>query len=286
MRKRISPKIGYIIAMLIFGTVALPVRGIPMPSGWLAMVRGLAGGLFLLALRRKPDWKAFKTHWLPLVISGVAIGLNWIFLFEAYRYTTVAVATLLYYLAPVLVMLVAPLVLKERLTLKKGGVIAVALAGMVLVSGVFSGGGGSMRGILMGVLAASFYATVMLANRFLTALEPLDRTIFQLCIAGATILPYALGAERFSFRALDWKAVLLLAVLVVVYTGVAYTLYFNGLACLSASSSAVLAYLDPVTALVLSAAVLGEAMSLVQVLGAVLILGALLWSELPERKRM
>ena len=93
--------------MLIFGTVALPVRGIPMPSGWLAMVRGLAGGLFLLALRRKPDWKAFKAHWLPLVISGVAIGLNWIFLFEAYRYTTVAVATLLYYLAPVLVMLVA-----------------------------------------------------------------------------------------------------------------------------------------------------------------------------------
>ena len=185
MKKIVSPKIGYIIAMLIFGTVALPVRGIPMPSGWLAMVRGLAGGLFLLALRRKPDWKAFKTHWLPLVISGVAIGLNWIFLFEAYRYTTVAVATLLYYLAPVLVMLVAPLVLKERLTLKKGGVIAVALAGMVLVSGVFSGGGGSMRGMLMGVLAASFYATVMLANRFLTALEPLDRTIFQLCIAGA-----------------------------------------------------------------------------------------------------
>ena len=269
--------------MLIFGTVALPVRGIPLPSGWLAMIRGLAGGLFLLALRRKPDWGAFKTHLFPLAISGVAIGLNWIFLFEAYRYTTVAVATLLYYLAPVLVLLCSPLVLKERLTLRKGCVIAVALAGMVLVSGVFSGGSGSARGILMGVLAACFYATVMLANRFLKALEPSDRTIFQLCIAGLTVLPYALLAEQVSLLSFGWKPILLLVLLVVVYTGFAYTLYFNGLARLSASSSAVLAYLDPVTALILSAAVLGEAMDLAQMIGAVLILGALLWGELPAR---
>lgn len=283
--KKSSPKIEYVIAMLIFGTVALPVRGISLPSGSLAMIRGLAGGLFLLALRPKPDFKAFKSHWLPLVISGVAIGLNWIFLFEAYRYTTVAVATLLYYLAPVLLLLLSPLVLKERLTLKKVCVIAVALAGMVLVSGIFSGGDGNLRGILMGALAACFYATVMLANRFLKELHSLDRTIFQLTIAGLTIVPYALLAEGFSLTMLSWKSILLLGVLVVVYTGVAYVLYFDGLARLSASSSAVLAYLDPVTALVLSAAVLGEEMTVPQVIGALLILGALLWSELPDRKK-
>ncbi len=282
--RKVSPKIEYVIAMLIFGTVALPVRGISLPSGSLAMIRGLAGGLFLLALRCKPDFKAFKSHWLPLVISGVAIGLNWIFLFEAYRYTTVAVATLLYYLAPVLLLLLSPLVLKERLTLKKGCVIAVALAGMVLVSGIFGGGDGNLRGILMGALAACFYATVMLANRFLKELHSLDRTIFQLTIAGLTIVPYALLAEGFSLTMLSWKSILLLGVLVVVYTGVAYVLYFDGLARLSASSSAVLAYLDPVTALVLSAAVLGEKMTVPQVIGALLILGALLWSELPDRK--
>ena len=152
-----------------------------------------------------------------------------------------------------------------------------------MVSGVFSGGSGSARGILMGVLAACFYATVMLANRFLKALEPLDRTIFQLCIAGLTVLPYALLAEQVSLLSFGWKPILLLVLLVVVYTGFAYTLYFNGLARLSASSSAVLAYLDPVTALILSAAVLGEAMDLAQMIGAVLILGALLWGELPAR---
>ena len=285
MRLKLPAKIEYIIAMLIFGSVGLPVRFLSLPSGCIALGRGLIGCLFLLALRRTPDRNAFKTNWKPLLISGLAIGFNWIFLFEAYRHTTIAVATLLYYLAPVLVLLFSPLILKEKLTLKQGGVITVALLGMVLVSGIGSSERGSVRGMVMGILAACFYATVMLANRFLKDLDSMDRTIYQLGIAGLTVLPYAVFREGFSFGMLSWKSVLLLALLGVVYTGFAYLLYFDGLARLPASASAFLAYLDPVSALLISAVVLGEKMGLSQLIGAILVLGALLFGEYKRKDK-
>lgn len=278
-------RLKYIVAMLIFGSVGLPVRGLSLPSGWIALIRGVVGFLFLLAIRRRPDWQAFRRNGIPLVVSGLAIGLNWIFLFEAYRHTTIAVATLLYYLAPVLVLLLSPLVLKERLTPVRGIMIATALAGMVLVSGVLPHAQlGGARGILMGFLAACFYATVMLANRFLKDIEALDRTVFQLGLAALAVLPYALLREGFSAAWFNGRSVLLLLVVGIVYTGVAYLLYFDGLGKLPGATSAVLAYIDPVTALLLSALVLGEKMTLWQLAGAVLILGALLLGELAEQR--
>ena len=285
MSIKLNGKIKFVLAMLVFGSIGIPVRFIGLPSGWLAMVRGLVGCLFLLALCKKPDVRAFKTNWKVLLFSGAAIGLNWICLFEAYRHTTVAVATLLYYLAPVLVLLFSPLILKEKLTLKNGFVITLALLGMVPVSGVFSGFSGSPRGIVMGLLAAALYASVMLANRFLKEIRPLERTVYQLGIAGLIVMPYALLREGFSLAWFDGKSLLLLAVVAILYTGVAYLFYFEGLGELSSSSAALLSYLDPVTALVLSTVVLGEKMTLLQGLGALLILGALLFGELPSKKK-
>lgn len=276
-------RLKYSIAMLIFGSVGLPVRWLPLPSGWIALVRGAVGCLFLLAIRRKPDLGAFKRNWIPLLVSGLAIGLNWIFLFEAYRHTTIAVATLLYYLAPVLVLLLSPLVLKERLTPARGAVIGAALAGMTLVSGVLPHAKlGGARGMLMGFLAACFYATVMLANRFLKDIEALDRTIFQLGLAALAVLPYALLREGFSAAWFNGRSILLLLVVGVIYTGVAYLLYFDGLGRLPGATSAILAYIDPVAALLLSALALGEKMTLWQLAGAVLILGALIFGEIRQ----
>lgn len=278
-----SPKIKYIAAMLVFGSVGLPVRWLPLPSGWIAFIRGLIGTLFLLALRR-PEGEALKRNWMILLLSGAAIGLNWIFLFEAYRHTTLAVATLFYYLAPVLVLMVSPFLLKERLTLIKCGTIAAALVGMTLVSGVLpSGKISGAQGMIMAGIAACLYAAVMLANRLISAIDPLDRTIYQLGAAALTVLPYAILREGFSFSWFGWKEILLLLLLGVVYTGIAYRMYFEGLGRLSAHSAAILAYIDPVTALILSAAVLGEYMGLWRFLGAALILGALIFGERAEK---
>ena len=278
-----SAKLKYIVAMLIFGSVGLPVRWLPLPSGWIAFLRGLIGCFFLLAIHR-PALSSFKRNWRPLLISGAAIGLNWIFLFEAYRNTTVAVATLLYYLAPVLVILLSPLVLKEKLTPVKGVTVAVALLGMTFVSGVLPKGEISgLRGVIMAALAACFYATVMLTNRFLKEIGAIDRTIYQLALAALAVLPYALLREGFSLSWFDWRSILLLLLLGIIYTGVAYLLYFEGLGKLPAHASAMLAYIDPVTALILSAVALCEQMSLWQLGGAILILGALIFGEKAEK---
>ena len=278
-----------IISMLAFGTVGLFVKGINMPSSIIALVRGGIATLFLFVfsrLRKSPlDTAAIKKNIAPLLISGCCIGFNWILLFEAYRYTTVAVATLCYYLAPVFVILVSPLILKERLTLRKGICVFTALLGMVFVSGVADSGGISgIRGILFGTGAAVLYACVMLINKKMPDIGGFDRTLVQLGSATAALLPYVLTTEWGNKLDLSAKGVVLLVILGVFHTGICYAMYFSSLKDLPAQTSAILSYIDPVSAIILSAILLNEKMTVFGIIGAVLLLGAMLCSELSFRK--
>lgn len=281
-----------IASMVIFGTIGLFVRYIPLPSSVIACVRGFVGMLFLLlvmALRRKkPDTAAIKKNLLVLIISGAAIGVNWILLFEAYRFTTVATATLCYYLAPMFVLLVSPLVLKERLTLRKLLCVIVSLIGMVFVSGVASSGlpsVGELTGVLLGLGAAVLYASVVLLNKKMTGIAANDRTLMQLGLAAVTISPYILLTEDLSTLALTLPALGLLLFVGVVHTGIAYAMYFGSLKDLKAQTAAILSYIDPIVAIILSALLLREHMGLGGIVGAVLILGSALISELPEKAK-
>lgn len=268
--------------MTIFGTIGLLVRWIPLPSAAIAMVRGLVGILFLLLvmglLRRRPDWGAIRRNLPMLLLSGGAIGLNWVLLFESYRHTTVAVATLCYYMAPMLVLLAAPVVLKEVLTRRKVLCMACAFVGMALVSG--TGAGATLTGVLLGLGAAVLYASVLLMNRRLQGLSAWDMTILQLGMAALVVAPYALltgGLD--AMGQLSPTGWLLLAVAGVVHTGVAYALFFYGVQGMKASAAAIWSYLDPVVAIVLSALVLQEPMTPAAGIGAAMILGASLLSE-------
>lgn len=281
-----------IASMVIFGTIGLFVRYIPLPSSVIACVRGFVGMLFLLlvmALRRKkPDTAAIKKNLLVLIISGAAIGVNWILLFEAYRFTTVATATLCYYLAPMFVLLASPLVLKERLTLRKLLCVIVSLIGMVFVSGVASSGlpsVGELTGVLLGLGAAVLYASVVLLNKKMTGIAANDRTLMQLGLAAVTISPYILLTEDLSTLALTLPALGLLLFVGVVHTGIAYAMYFGSLKDLKAQTAAILSYIDPIVAIILSALLLREHMGLGGIVGAVLILGSALISELPEKAK-
>ena len=274
-------------AMLIFGSIGVFRRYIPLSSAWMACTRGVIGTVFLLAVvllsKKRVSKEAIKRNIVPLLISGAAIGVNWILLFEAYRFTTVAVATLCYYMAPVLVILLAPFVLKEKMTVKKTICAAVAVLGMLFVSGIFEGGaatGGNAKGIIFGLGAAVFYATVMLTNKFLKDISSYDRTILQLGIAAAVVLPYALGTSGVQeFAALTVPQILLLLAVGIIHTGVAYWLYFGSMERLSSQTVAVYSYIDPAFAVVLSILVLREDTGLLGILGAVLILGSTFVSE-------
>lgn len=281
-------------SMVIFGTIGIFVRFIPLPSSVIAFFRGLVGMLFLLLAMRlmgkKPSLSAMKQNLPRLCVSGAALGLNWILLFEAYRYTSVATATLCYYLAPIIIMLVSPIVLKERLTARKALCIVIALGGMVFVSGVSSGAlpaSGELRGILFGLGAACLYATVVLINKGIGGIEALDRTVVQLGVSAAVLFPYILVTENLFalLPQLSFLSAAMLVFVAIVHTGVAYALYFSSIRDISAQTAALFSYIDPVVAILLSAFFLGEAMTAGSAVGAVMVLGSALVSELPDKTK-
>ena len=280
-------KCSLLAAMTIFGTVGIFVRYIPLPAATVALCRGVLGLLFLLGVMavtgKKPQWQNIRRNLWVLLLSGGAMGLNWVFLFESYNHSTVATATICYYLAPVFLVLVSPL-LGERLTVKKSLLCAVALLGMVFVSGVLDGGLTGGKGIAFAVAAAVLYATVMFLNKKLSPIDAYDKSVVQLLSAAVVILPYCLLSGGFGMGQMGAKDYGLLAVVGIVHTGVAYWLYFGALGKLPSQTIALFSYLDPVIAIVLSALWLQEPMGWQGAVGAVLILGSTLAGELPLEK--
>lgn len=279
-------------SMAVFGTIGIFVRNIPFPSGFIAMARGFLGVAFLLLLnlfrRRRIDFAAIKKNIALLIASGAAIGCNWMFLFLSYNYTSVATATLCYYLAPIFVLLASPFVLKEKLTAKKIVCVLCALVGMVFVSGIAQSGfpgGNELKGILFGIGAAVFYSTVMLLNKKLRDINDTDRTIFQLFFAAIAVTPYVLLKENVATLDYSVKAVFLLILLGVVHTGFSYTLYFGSVGRLPAQTTALFSYIDPALAILLSALVLREKLTLFGAIGAVLILGSTLFGEIDFKRK-
>jgi len=276
--------------MVIFGTIGIFVRYIPLSSGIIAFVRGVIGALLTLGvvLIRKEKLPAdiIKKRLPLLILSGAAMGFNWILLFEAYRYTTVATATLCYYFAPIFVIVASPIVLKERLTVKKILCVLVALCGMVFVSGVAENGIPSIDeilGVILGIGAALLYSTVVLINKKIPDISPNHKTALQLAVAAVVVLPYVLLTEDVSAIELTTIGVLMLITVGVIHTGMAYIMYFGSIHNLKTQTVAIFSYIDPVVAIILSAVVLKEQMTFLSGIGAVLILGSALVSELPEK---
>ncbi|MCR4875757.1 MAG: DMT family transporter [Clostridiales bacterium] len=279
-------------SLLIFGTIGIFRRYIPFSSGFLACVRGFLGGLFILAflrVARRNSGEKLPPRVLPaLIISGAMIGVNWMLLFEAYNHTTVAVATLCYYMQPTIVMLLSPVFFRERLTGKKAACAAVAIVGMVLVSGIVgdSGAGrGDFQGVLLGLGAAVFYSAVVIMNSRLRGIDAYRKTMIQMLSAGAVMIPYLLVSGTGSTEGLTFTSVALLAVVGIVHTGIAYVLYFGSMDGLRVQSVALLSYIDPVSALLFSALLLREPLSPLSILGAVMILASAIVSELPSGDR-
>ena len=280
-----------IASMLIFGTVGIVRRGMALPSGFVAMSRGFIGCavilLFMLFTKRKPDIAAIKSNSVPLLLSGIFIGINWIFLFESFRYTTVAVATLCYYMAPVFVILLSPMILKEKVAVTKTVAVLVAVVGMALVCEPWGGGltGDSLIGIVLALLAAVFYAAVTVTNKKLHDVSSLDRTVTQLFVASAAVLPYTLLAEEVTAEMFDPTSILLLITLGALHTGLAYLFFFTSIEKLSAVTVSLFSYVDPISAVILSLCLLGEPMTLVAAIGAVVIILSMIASELELPKK-
>ena len=274
-----------IASMTIFGTLGLFVRNIPVASGELALYRAILAALliggFLLATRQKIPFKAIKKEVPLLLFSGVAMGFNWILLFEAYKYTTVSVATLSYYFAPVIVTAVCPILFREKMTTKQILCFVMSTLGLVLITGIGNlSGGRDLIGIGFGLGAAVLYATVILLNKFIKNVEGIHRTFLQFLAAILVLVPYVLmtsGVTLGGMHGIGWMNLLIVGM---VHSGIAYCLYFSSLKELPGQKAAILSYIDPLVAVLISVTVLGEAMTASQLIGGALILGFTLWNEI------
>jgi len=281
-----------IVSMTIFGTLAPFVRKISVSSGELALYRAIIAavlvGIFMLITKQRLSFTDAKKVLPLLLISGIAMGFNWILLFEAYKYTTVSIATLSYYFAPVIVTLVCPFLFKEKLGPKQIICFIMSTIGLILIIGVgdIEKGGKDIIGILFGLGAAVFYAVVILLNKFIKSVEGLQRTFLQFISAIIILIPYVAFTSGVTLGAINCSGWVSLLIVGVIHSGITYCMYFTAIKDLAGQKAAILSYIDPLVAVIISVVILNESITLLQIIGGILILGFTLWNEIPSRKKV
>jgi RarD protein len=286
---RAGSRVMYIAAMTVFGTVGLFVRGIPLPSAEIALYRAAIAlvviGIFMVFTGRCQLLQTMGRDLWRYALSGVFMGANWILLFEAYQYTSIALATLSYYIAPTLMVLASVVFFKERLSLWQVVCFVLSTAGLVLMVGVSGGSGDDLKGILLGMAAAVLYASVVMMNKAAGNSDGIVRTFVQFLAAVLVLAPFVALRGGFNLGALDGSGWLNLMILGLVHTGLCYCLYFISLAHMRGQQAAILSYLDPLMAVLLSVIWLGEKVSPVQLIGGGVMLLFALLNELSGRKK-
>lgn len=279
-----------IASMVIFGTVGIFRNFIPLSSSTLAMCRGFIGAGFLalvmLFSRKKHGSGDLKGNFFYLAISGILIGINWMLLFEAFNYTSVATATLCYYMAPVFVILVSPVLFKEKFTPVRLICVFLSVGGMILVSGILSGEKSGTKGILLALGAAVFYASVIVINKKITGVDSYFKTVIQLLFAALALIPFEIAGGSLKYLEFSSGTALVFALIAVVgilHTGIAYMLYFSSMDGLDAQTVSIFSYIDPVVAVVLSALLLHEKAGIGCFIGGILIIGSAILCEFDPR---
>ena len=288
MKKEMNAKAMLSISMAIFGTLGIFTRNIAVSSGELALYRAVLAAIliavYLVGTKQKINFKAIKKELFLLLLSGIAMGINWILLFQAYKYTTISLATLIYYFAPVIVTAVCPVLFHEKLTRKQIVCFIMSTVGLIMITGIGDIGGGSdYIGILFGLGAAVFYAAVILLNKFIKNVEGIHRTFLQFLSAIVILVPYVIMTSGVTLRNLDGIGWINLLIVGLVHTGITYCMYFSSLKELPGQKAAILSYIDPLVAVLISVIILGESMTIWQAMGGILILGFTLWNEISPK---
>ncbi len=288
MKREMNAKAMLSISMAIFGTLGIFTRRIAVSSGELALYRAVLAAMliavYLVCTKQRINFNAIKKELCLLLFSGIAMGINWILLFEAYKYTTISLATLSYYFAPVIVTAVCPILFHEKLTGKQIVCFIMSTFGLVMITGIGDFGGRSdYIGIMFGLGAAVFYAAVVLLNKFIKNVEGIHRTFLQFLSAIVILIPYVIMTSGVTLGNLDGIGWINLLIVGLVHTGVTYCMYFSSLKELPGQKAAILSYIDPLVAVLISVIILGETMTVWQVIGGILILGFTLWNEISPK---
>ena len=276
----------YILALFIFGTNGIWVSHISLASSQIVLMRTFVGGVLLTCLvlfRGGFDKDSVRREMIPLLLGGAILGMNWVALFEAYRLLNVSLATFIYYVGPILVLLLSPILFREKLIGRKLISVLIVAIGLICISGSIVVTGASLLGLLVATISALLYSALIVFNKQIIRTSGMQTAAIELDVAFIVVLVYTLctaGIPHISGSDLPY-----IAVIGFINTGLAYLLYFSGLQKLSGQSIALISYLDPVSALVFSALLLHEVMTPEQVVGAVLIIGGAVFGEIKKQKQ-
>ena len=278
-----SATLRYLFALFLYGTIGFFLHFVKYSSEFVVLGRGVLGSLFIflvLSLRKeKIDIDAIKKNLKTLLISGFALGFNWVFLFAGYRYG-IAISSLCNYMAPIIVVVISILVYKQKISKPQILFIIMAFVGMLLLIGVIGGDlKGDIRCVIYGLLAALGFVILVLCNKRLSDIKPLEKTLVQLLASAVIVLPYVILNDGFP-KEFDLTSTLIVLVLGILHTGVAYICYFSSIDVLPAQSIAILGYLEPVLNFVIGALVFHEELGVSSIIGAVLILIASIGNEI------
>lgn len=278
------------VAMLVWGSVGIFVKEIELSSIEIAFYRSIIGCIFIFILslinKEKFNFQEIKKDIKLLLASGISLASGWVLLFQGYKYTTIGNATLSYYIAPVFIVILSAVLLKEKITLKKALCILGAMVGLVFIVNTKSidmGESNHTLGIIFSLFAAVFYAIVIIINKLLKNLPSTVLSIIQLLISAIVLLPLIISGPGIQLSILDKKSLIMLLIVGILHTGIIYLMYFSSVKYVEGQTIAVLSYIDPIFAVILSGILLNERLTSAQIIGGVLILGSTFISEYKTR---
>ncbi len=280
--------IKYLSALLLFGLNGIVASNISLSSYEIVFLRTLIGSVLLVVLfligKGKFHIKEHKKDTLFIVLSGIAMGTSWMFLYEAYQQIGVSLASLLYYCGPVIVMILSPLIFREKLTTPKLLGFATVLVGIFLVNGNASQGNSNTWGLFCGAMSAVMYFFMVTLNKQSKNISGMENSVIQLVVSFLTVAIFT-GIKQGFVINVPTNAWVWIFILGIVNTGIGCYLYFSPLSKLPVQTVAVCGYLEPLSAVVFAALLLGETMTIIQIVGAVCIIGGAMIGELVKTKK-
>ena len=277
-----------ILGMAIFGSIGIFVHEIGLPPAVIASIRAIVGTAFLAIIlgfyNNRANLSDVKKNILPIIISGTALAFNWVFLFKAYQVTTIPIATVCYNIAPIFVLILSPIILRERVTLTTVACTLGALAGAILLSGITSGDTLNISGVTYAIIAAGLYAIIMITNKKISGISSLDNAFYQMAVASIVAIAYSVFTVDMSSFSYGGHVGWMLLVLGILHTAIAYALIFSASKRMTAQAWGILSYLEPATAIVLAFLLLKQPLKAIEILGAVMIFGFAIINALVRRR--
>lgn len=277
--------IKYFAALLMFGMNGIVASYIAMSSYEIVLTRTLIGSLLLLFIfiitKQKVHLLDNKKHFLFLVISGIAMGTSWMFLYEAYRQIGVGIASLAYYCGPVIIMILSPILFHEKLTWQKTTGFLGVIVGMFCVNLQAFNEGRTTWGLFYGIMSAVMLAIMVIFNKKAKSITGLENSMWQLIISFLTVAVFVIIKQGFSIN-IEPNSILPILILGIFNTGIGCYFYFSSIGNLPVQTVAICGYLEPLSAVIFSVLFLSESMGLVQIIGAALIIGGAAFGELSK----